>query len=140
MDAATSHIPIRYINSTAHRALHSLGLAIIVSIKSGEVAVDFLNTSHRFIHPSIHQTNSMAVTNYQEVYKGPKIVSISTDPFKRVYSLLLQIPAGRVTTYKALSDALQSSPRAIGGALRNNPFAPEVVSVFPPFDLLATRL
>jgi len=52
----------------------------------------------------------MAVTTYQE----------------RVYTLLKQIPTGRVTTYKALSDALASSPRAIGGALRNNPFAPEV--------------
>ncbi|KAK8163414.1 6-O-methylguanine DNA methyltransferase [Phyllosticta citribraziliensis] len=44
----------------------------------------------------------------------------------RVYTLLLQIPSGRVTTYAALAKALHSSPRAIGGALRNNPFAPEV--------------
>ncbi|KAK8231450.1 6-O-methylguanine DNA methyltransferase [Phyllosticta capitalensis] len=44
----------------------------------------------------------------------------------RVYTLLQQIPAGRVTTYAALAAALNSSPRAVGGALRNNPFAPEV--------------
>ncbi|OBT66849.1 methylated-DNA-[protein]-cysteine S-methyltransferase [Pseudogymnoascus sp. 23342-1-I1] len=50
---------------------------------------------------------------------------------ERVYALLVQIPSGRITSYKSLSDALDSSPRAIGGALRNNPFAPEVVS-FPP--------
>lgn len=36
-----------------------------------------------------------------------------------------QIPEGKVSTYAALAKALQSSPRAIGGALRNNPFAPE---------------
>ncbi|KAK7189461.1 hypothetical protein DPSP01_001452 [Paraphaeosphaeria sporulosa] len=44
----------------------------------------------------------------------------------RVYTLLLQIPEGKVSTYAALAKALQSSPRAVGGALRNNPFAPEV--------------
>ncbi|KAL7273339.1 hypothetical protein RUND412_003816 [Rhizina undulata] len=52
----------------------------------------------------------MAVTEYQE----------------RVYALLKQIPQGRISTYKSLSDALNSSPRAVGGALRRNPFAPEV--------------
>ncbi|RFU26699.1 hypothetical protein B7463_g9646, partial [Scytalidium lignicola] len=52
----------------------------------------------------------MAVTEYQE----------------RVYDLLRQIPQGRVSTYAALSRALGSSPRAVGGALRRNPFSPEV--------------
>ncbi|TVY62785.1 Methylated-DNA--protein-cysteine methyltransferase [Lachnellula suecica] len=52
----------------------------------------------------------MAVTEYQE----------------RVYSLLRQIPRGKVSSYAALSQALASSPRAVGGALRRNPFAPEV--------------
>ncbi|KFY33204.1 hypothetical protein V494_07814 [Pseudogymnoascus sp. VKM F-4513 (FW-928)] len=45
---------------------------------------------------------------------------------ERVYTLLTQIPEGRVTTYGALARALNSSPRAVGNALRNNPFAPEV--------------
>nr|POE73752.1 methylated-dna--protein-cysteine methyltransferase [Quercus suber] len=44
----------------------------------------------------------------------------------RVYALLEQIPAGHVSTYAALSRALGSSPRAVGGALRRNPFAPRV--------------
>ena len=44
----------------------------------------------------------------------------------RVYTLLSQIPSGKVSTYAALSKALESSPRAVGGALRRNPFAPEV--------------
>ncbi|KFY15546.1 hypothetical protein V492_01910 [Pseudogymnoascus sp. VKM F-4246] len=55
--------------------------------------------------------------------------------FQRVYALLVQIPSGRITSYKSLSDALNSSPRAIGGALRNNPFAPEVVSFSLPVPL-----
>ncbi|KAF2211416.1 hypothetical protein CERZMDRAFT_112528 [Cercospora zeae-maydis SCOH1-5] len=49
-----------------------------------------------------------------------------TEYQQRVYALLRQIPAGRVSTYAALSKALSSSPRAVGGALRRNPFAPEV--------------
>lgn len=44
----------------------------------------------------------------------------------RVYDLLLQIPEGKVSTYAALSKALGSSPRAVGGALRRNPYAPKV--------------
>lgn len=44
----------------------------------------------------------------------------------RVYTLLQQIPEGRITSYGALAKALNSSPRAVGGALRSNPFAPEI--------------
>ncbi|KIX92333.1 uncharacterized protein Z520_11941 [Fonsecaea multimorphosa CBS 102226] len=52
----------------------------------------------------------MAITEFQE----------------KVYSHLVLIPPGRVTTYAALARSLNSSPRAVGGALRNNPYAPEV--------------
>jgi methylated-DNA-[protein]-cysteine S-methyltransferase len=46
---------------------------------------------------------------------------------KRVYSLLKQVPEGRVTTYKALANALGTRGyRAIGQILRNNPYAPTV--------------
>ncbi|KAJ1927182.1 hypothetical protein IWQ60_003148 [Tieghemiomyces parasiticus] len=46
-------------------------------------------------------------------------------PFQfKVYDLCAQIPAGYFSTYKCISDALMSSPRAVGQALRNNPFAP----------------
>ena len=49
-------------------------------------------------------------------------------PFRRrVYTLLLSVPAGRVTTYGALARALGcGSSRAVGQALRHNPFAPLV--------------
>lgn len=36
------------------------------------------------------------------------------------------IPKGKVSTYGALSQVLKSSPRAVGQALRRNPFAPQV--------------
>ena len=71
----------------------------------------------------------MAVTEYQEVPLTPRLrlrLRIRANNPKRVYALLRQIPSGRVSSYVALSKALSSSPRAVGGALRRNPFAPEV--------------
>lgn len=45
----------------------------------------------------------------------------------RVYEKLREVPAGRVTTYKALARALDTKAfRAVGTALKNNPFAPAV--------------
>ncbi len=45
----------------------------------------------------------------------------------RAYELLKTVPAGRVTTYKALADALGTRAyRAIGQAMRHNPYAPHV--------------
>lgn len=45
---------------------------------------------------------------------------------RRIYLALLTIPPGRWTTYSALASHLQTSPRAIGTAMRMNPFVPEV--------------
>lgn len=57
----------------------------------------------------------------------PAIRTKKVTPFQeRVYALLKQIPSGKVSSYAAMARALNSSPRAIGGANRNNPFAPEV--------------
>ncbi|WPG99069.1 DNA binding methylated-DNA--cysteine S-methyltransferase [Acrodontium crateriforme] len=61
-------------------------------------------------------------TNPLKMASTPTITTYQT----RVYSLLQQIPRGKVSTYAALSRALNSSPRAVGGALRRNPFAPEI--------------
>jgi methylated-DNA-[protein]-cysteine S-methyltransferase len=49
-------------------------------------------------------------------------------PFrKRVYDALRRVPPGYVTTYKALAAAVGcSSPRAVGQAMKRNPYAPEV--------------
>jgi methylated-DNA-[protein]-cysteine S-methyltransferase len=46
---------------------------------------------------------------------------------EKVYSLLRQVPKGRVTTYKELANALNTKAyRAVGQAMRNNPYAPKV--------------
>jgi len=49
-------------------------------------------------------------------------------PFqKRVYATLSQVPRGRVTTYKQLAECLGCrSCRAVGQALKRNPYAPKV--------------
>lgn len=45
---------------------------------------------------------------------------------KRLYSTLLSVPSGSYTTYQAMATFLNSSARAIGNGMRNNPFAPDV--------------
>lgn len=49
-------------------------------------------------------------------------------PFaQKVYDLTRQVPKGKVTTYKALAEAMGTrSYRAIGQVLRCNPYAPTV--------------
>ena len=46
---------------------------------------------------------------------------------ERCYTVLKKVPAGRVTTYKALAHAFGTRAyRAIGNALNKNPFAPSI--------------
>ena len=45
---------------------------------------------------------------------------------QRVLRALTQVPCGQHTTYAALAAHLGSAPRAVGNAMRNNPFAPAV--------------
>ncbi|KAI8143508.1 6-O-methylguanine DNA methyltransferase [Fennellomyces sp. T-0311] len=57
-------------------------------------------------------------------YVNPK-TKRAVPPFHyKVFDLCSQIPRGHVSTYKAISDALNAGPRAVGQALRNNPFCP----------------
>ncbi|KAF7728686.1 hypothetical protein EC973_005723 [Apophysomyces ossiformis] len=60
----------------------------------------------------------------REKYTNPKTGKRVTDFQYRVYDLCAQIPKGQVSTYKLMSDALKSHPRAVGQALRVNPFCP----------------
>ena len=58
--------------------------------------------------------------------------STTLTPFrKQTLTLLCRIPAGRWSTYQAMSDYISATShktcaRAVGSAMRNNPFAPEV--------------
>jgi O-6-methylguanine DNA methyltransferase len=63
-----------------------------------------------------------------------KLIESSTTltPFrKQTLTLLCRIPTGRWSTYQAMSDYISATShktcaRAVGNAMRNNPFAPEV--------------
>ena len=45
----------------------------------------------------------------------------------RVYELTKKVPRGKVTTYKEIAKKLRTKAyRAVGNALRHNPYAPEV--------------
>lgn len=73
----------------------------------------------------------MANTQLFALINPPSSLSSSSPspgtPFeRRVWSLLLQIPPGSVSTYALLAAHLSSSPRAVGNALRRNPYAPQV--------------
>lgn len=46
---------------------------------------------------------------------------------KQVYSALKKVPKGKITTYKDLANACGTNAyRAVGTALKNNPYAPKV--------------
>ncbi|MDT8390862.1 MAG: MGMT family protein [Lentisphaeria bacterium] len=50
-----------------------------------------------------------------------------TDFQQKVYTATREIPAGKVTTYALLARRIHCRcPRAVGQALRRNPFAPDV--------------
>lgn len=60
---------------------------------------------------------------------GPAPVDLSGETLfcRRVYAALCRVPAGRVVSYAGLARAAGcGSPRAVGQALRRNPFAPRV--------------
>ncbi|TVY91191.1 Methylated-DNA--protein-cysteine methyltransferase [Lachnellula willkommii] len=71
-----------------------------------------------------------AITTKEETHLTPYLRKISLSgktPFqKRVLTALCQVPRGQYTTYGIMSKYLSSSPRAVGNALKNNPFAPQV--------------
>jgi methylated-DNA-[protein]-cysteine S-methyltransferase len=59
---------------------------------------------------------------------GARMVVRAPTPFEqRVYGVISRIPAGRVSTYGLVAGAIGcGSARAVGQALRRNPFAPRV--------------
>jgi methylated-DNA-[protein]-cysteine S-methyltransferase len=80
--------------------------------------------SHKEQSPS-----SQAQEQNQQILKLTKKISMHptlTSFRKRTYMSLLAIPRGHWTTYAALAKHLGSSARAVGTAMRLNPFAPGV--------------
>ncbi len=74
------------------------------------------------------RTKTIATADVEDMTEQLGIIASSTlTPYqKSVLTLLCRIPRGQFTTYGLMSAHLGSSPRAVGNALRQNPFAPEV--------------
>ena len=55
-------------------------------------------------------------------------MKIKENPFdEKCYALLREVPRGKVTTYKSIAEALGTKAyRAVGNAMKRNPYAPEV--------------
>jgi len=58
--------------------------------------------------------------------RGKKEKKVPTEFEEKVYRLVRRIPRGKITSYGVISNALSSSARAVGQALRKNPYAPQV--------------
>jgi methylated-DNA-[protein]-cysteine S-methyltransferase len=54
-------------------------------------------------------------------------MTAKTTPFQeKVYEITRKIPKGKTMTYDEIAKILKSSPRAVGQALKRNPYAPIV--------------
>ncbi|KAG8162747.1 hypothetical protein KVR01_007225 [Diaporthe batatas] len=87
-------------------------------------------TAKRSAAPNTKPTNPPAASTTAADMQ-PQLDRIAASPTltpyqKRVLTLLCQVPRGHVTTYALMAAHLGSSPRAVGNAMRRNPFAPEV--------------
>ncbi len=74
-----------------------------------------------------------ALDSVKSVYEGkgeigavPLATEVLSKFRKNVLEVTRLVPVGYVTSYGALSDAAGGSPRAVGGAMATNPFAPIV--------------
>lgn len=84
-------------------------------------------TAKRATTPTTKTTTNPSATPKDMQPQLARIAASAQTPFqKRVLSLLCQVPRGHVTTYALMARHLGSSPRAVGNAMRRNPFAPEV--------------
>lgn len=55
------------------------------------------------------------------------VVAVRERFAQRCYALLLQVPSGRVTTYREIAHALGTRAyRAVGNAMHRNPYAPRI--------------
>lgn len=55
------------------------------------------------------------------------ILSIMPTEFQeKVYREVSKIPRGEIRSYKEIADILKTSPRAVGQALKKNPYDPKV--------------
>ncbi|KAG2108311.1 6-O-methylguanine DNA methyltransferase [Suillus cothurnatus] len=119
--------------------------AIRTELHSTKSAIDRRKTTtSRASIPVVEETQDLADCKMNYPLSEKDRNTFKTQNGKRVtphqwavYDFTRTIPCGRVTTYKDICVALrQGSPRSVGSALRNNPFAPFV----PCHRIIASNL
>ncbi|KIJ23870.1 hypothetical protein M422DRAFT_77208 [Sphaerobolus stellatus SS14] len=102
--------------SSTGKVEHETVASHIVKVAEGEEVIDLAKCN--VIYPSDAKTRKTFKT-----HKG----KVPTAHQYAVYDFVRNIPVGKVTTYKNICNVLgEGSPRSVGSALRNNPFAPFV--------------
>ncbi|ORZ30328.1 6-O-methylguanine DNA methyltransferase [Catenaria anguillulae PL171] len=91
-------------------------------------ALAFGTTDPREIHYPTDPLERANATRPAEAVdaKGRRQPSKVSEFDFKVYDALLKVPKGKLTTYAALAKSIQAHPRAVGQALRRNPYAPLV--------------
>lgn len=109
--------------TTRYPYSHMPAMTQVVASKSEETSTA---CGKLYQAPSAIRRSQRSVT--EDMSMQISLIETSTrTPFeKRVWTALCHIPRGHFTTYALLSAYLGTSPRAVGNALRRNPFAPDV--------------
>ncbi|KAF8075801.1 6-O-methylguanine DNA methyltransferase [Lyophyllum atratum] len=111
--AAFSYQPL------GNKAAHST-VRVILQTLDPEEKVDLVAASSK--KSEIWYPNTPSERAAYRTSTGKAVTSHHWD----VYDFTYTIPSGRVTTYKDVCIAVGGSPRSVGSALRNNPFAPYI--------------
>ena len=111
-----------------------LGELLLASDGAALIGVWFCDQAHFAANLDEHTEESDAVLTetaqwLDRYFSGeepgalPRLAPRGTDFQKDVWQKLLEIPRGETTTYGAIAETLQSSARAVGGAVGRNPIS-----------------
>ena len=96
-------------------------------LEKGQSTLPFASSiQNRPTDPHNNSSSPADVEDLEQVLQRIQSHPSLTPYRKKLYTTLLSVPRGRYTTYAAMSDYLESSARAVGSGMRNNPFAPDV--------------
>ncbi len=91
----------------------------LLRIEKGEGTKFF--SENNFFHPIIKSLDDYFLGNTKNI-EYPLILDSISEFDQKVLNLVRQIPYGSTVTYKFLAEKLNTSARAIGQALKRNPY------------------
>ncbi|KKK18322.1 hypothetical protein ARAM_001634 [Aspergillus rambellii] len=121
---ATSHRPTPVVLEANNNNNKNKNKNLLLEDEANDDANDPLSGPHEEESPQQPSLSSTR-TNQKNLHRISRHPTLT--PYRRrTYRALLSVPPGQWTTYAALARHLRSSARAVGAAMRTNPFAPEV--------------